>query len=452
MAPPVRPSRSLEGLERVIPPLPLSPSQHSLSPRLFLDKPLPAKPLPDPECSAIWSDSDSQSTLDSIPGSSEPRYSTDSYPIFVSSGNDFDDLIDPSDNLLSPSPKPALDKRTDSINIKIKIHEPQITEQPSISLSSSFDTQYSSPIPWSQQNRAGTNHYFREKKWDYFPELAPSTLQSSGRISPNPNMSGLSTKTRKKGLALDFSKAKYRWHSLDRSGLGNVRESIKTYVHRTLSRDSTENNKAKDIVRPSTAPMDHHLNEAVLGSSSASTGTPSRRAYTPPHAGIALDTGITRTVSTTSSSESEYDYTNHKFHLQTPIEPTSPTTALPVLSAPSPTTPRPKQLAVPLSPYQKYGAAIWEKKEKDKEKEKASKRTLHPYKSSPNLGLNLSESSSSSSAPELSFMGRGVLLGAKKKIVEAKEERRREQLKARIKLVGPVNPHTYVQATSDPWI
>jgi hypothetical protein len=431
MAPPVRPSRSLEGLERVIPPL--SPSQ--FSPRLFLDKPLPAKPL-DPESSAMWSDSDSQSTLDSITGSSEPRYSTDSYPIFVSSGNDFDDLVDPSaDQLLDPSPQGPLDKRPDSINIKIKINEPQIAEQPSVSLSSSFDTQYGRPVNWSQ-NRTGTNHYFREKKWDYFPELAPSTLQASGRISPN--MSTQSNKARKKGTALDFAKGKYRWHSLDRGGLGGVRDSIKTYVHRTLSRDSTES-KAKDLARPSTA-MDHNLKD--VGS------IPTRRAHTPPHTGLALDTGITRTVSVATSSSSEYDYTNHKFHLQTPISPTSPT-AFPL---PSPTTPRPKQLAVPLSPYQKHGAAIWEKKEK------ASKRNVQcPYKSSPNLA-----EPSSSSAPELSFtratlplsprpfQTRGVFLGAKKKIVEAKEEKRREQLKARIKLVGPVNPHTYVQA--DPWV
>ncbi|KAJ5124787.1 uncharacterized protein N7515_008612 [Penicillium bovifimosum] len=403
MAPPVRPSRSLEGLERVIPPL--SPSQHS---PLFLNKPLPAKPL-SPECSAMWSDSDSQITLDSITAS-EPRYSTDSYPIFVSSGHDFDDL-DPSDQLLVPSPP---SKHTDSINIKIKIHEPQITEQPSVSLSSSFDTQYgSSPVTWSQ-NRTGTNHYFREKKWDYFPELAPSPLQASGRISPNMSLS----KPRKKGLALDFTKGKCR------GSLGGVRDSIKTYVHRTLSRDSTET-KAKDLPRPSTAPMDHHLNDvgSIL----------SRRTDTPPHTGLALDTGITRTVSVATSS-SEYDYTNHKFHLQTPISPTSDS---PVFTPEEPITPRPKQLAVPLSPYQKYGAAIWEKKEK------AGKRVLAPYKSSPNLG------ESSSSAPELSLTGRSVLL-AKKMIVEAKEERRREQLKARIKLVGPVNPHTYVQA--DPWI
>lgn len=446
MAPPVRPSRSLEGLERVIPPLsPLSP-QNPFSTRsdLFLNKPLPAKPLSEePECSAMWSDSsdsDTESTLDSITGS-EPRHSADSYPIFVSSGSDFDDLVDhpaPSaDQLLRLSPQPP-HKRTDSIDINIP---PSIVE-PSVSVSSSFsDTQYGRPSYWTQ-NRTGTNHYFREKKWDYFPELAPSALQASGRISPN--MVTPNNKTRKMGNPLDFAKGKYRWHSLDRGGLGGMRDSIKTYVHRTLSRDSTADNKSKEIPRPATAPMDHHLNDAggALGST----------APIPQLSSLALDTNVAvRVTSVDTSSSSEYDYTNHKFHLQTPISPTSPT------SLSTPTTPRPKQLAVPLSAYQKHGPVVWESS-------KSKKRNVQfpRYKSSPGSPAE----PSSSSAPNLSYAKaspslspprkqslnntRGVFLGAKKKIAGSKDDRRREQLKAQIKLVGPVNPHTYVQA--DPWV
>lgn len=442
MAPPVRPSRSLEGLERVIPPL--SP-QNPFSTRsdLFLNKPLPAKPFDEePECSAMWSDSsdsDTESTLDSIAGS-EPRHSADSYPIFVSSGSDFDDLVDhpvPSaDPLLRLSPQLPPHKRTDSIDINIP---PSIVE-PSVSVSSSFDTQYGRPSHWTQ-NRTGTNHYFREKKWDYFPELAPSALQASGRISPN--MVAPNNKFRKMGNPLDFAKGKYRWHSLDRGGLGGVRDSIKTYVHRTLSRDSTADNK-KEIPRPATAPMDHHLNDVG--------GTLSSTAPMPQLSSLALDTNVAaRTTSVATSSSSEYDYTNHKFHLQTPISPTSPT------SLSTPTTPRPKQLAVPLSAYQKHGPVIWEPP-------KSKKRNVQfpRYKSSPGSAAE----PSSSSAPNLSYANatpslspprkqssnnpRGVFLGAKKKMAESKDDRRREQLKAQIKLVGPVNPHTYVQG--DPWI
>ncbi|CAI7574963.1 unnamed protein product [Penicillium glandicola] len=421
MAPPVRPSRSLEGLERVIPPL--SPHSPSIRPDLFLNKPLPAKPFSEqPECSAMWSDSsdsDSESTIDSLTGFSEPRNSADSYPIFVSSGSDFDDLVDhpaPSDDqLLGLSPQLAPHKRTDSIDINTL---PAIVE-PSTSVSSSFsDTQYGNPSHWTQ-NRTGTNHYFREKKWDYFPELAPSAVQATGRISPN--------------------MAKYRWHSLDRGGFVGVRDSIKTYVHRTLSRDSTGENK-KEIPRPSTAPTDRHLNDVG--------GTLRTKAPTQ-QSSLVLDiNAAARATSVATSSSSEYDYTNHKFYLQTPISPTTPT------SISTPTAPRAKQLAVPQTAYQKHGPVIWESPKK------STKRNVQfPRYKSPGSAAE----PSSSSAPDLSYANashlpqkqsppnpRGVFLGAKKKITPSKDDRRREQLKAQIKLVGPVNPHTYAQG--DPWV
>ncbi|KAJ5154227.1 uncharacterized protein N7500_009666 [Penicillium coprophilum] len=422
MAPPVRPSRSLEGLERVIPP---SPQTSSIRSDLCLNKPLPAKPLPEhPECSAMWSDSsDSESTFDS---SSSDRNSADSYPIFVSSGSDFD-LIDPPTPSDQLALSPQSHKRTDSIDIDLPIVEPS-------SVSSSYsDTQYGRPSNWAP-NSTGPNHYFREKKWDYFPELAPSTLQ--GGLGQN---LVAQNKARKMANPLDFAKGKCRWHSLDRGGLGGVRNSIKTYVHRTLSRDSTEN-KPKQIPRPATAPMDHLYD--VGGTLASTTSVPQQS--------LALNTDLVRATSVATSSSSEYDYTNHKFHLQTPISPTSPT------SIPTPTTPRPKQLAVPLSAYQKHGPVIWEPPKK-------SKRNVQfpRYKSSPS-----SAEPSSSSAPDISYAhagpalsplrkqsqsnARGMFLGAKKRIAESKDDRRREQLKAQIKLVGPVNPHTYTQA--DPWV
>ncbi|KAJ5421792.1 hypothetical protein N7491_010237 [Penicillium cf. griseofulvum] len=380
----------------------------------------------------MWSDSsDSESTLDST-GSSEHRNSADSYPIFVSSDSDFDDLVDhptpPADQLLELSPQPQ--KRTDSIAINRQTAEPS-------SVASSFsETQYGRPSNWIP-SRTGTSHYFREKKWDYFPELAPSALRASGRISPNMVLS----KPRKMGNPLEFAKGKCRWHSLDRGGLGGVRDSIKTYVHRTLSRDSTDN-KPKEIPRPATSPMDRHLND--VGGTLAST------APTPYQSSLALNTNIAgRGTSVATSSSSEYDYINHKFYLQTPISSTSPT------SLSSPITPRSKQPAVPLSEYQKYGPAIWESP-------KSKKRNVQFPRYTFSAGS--AGEPSSSSAPDLSHTNalrtlsrkqsrnntRGVFLGAKKKIAESKDNRRREQLKAQIKLVGPINPHTYTQ--TDPWI
>jgi len=442
MAPPVRPSRSLEGLERVVPPH----SPKSSFPReLFLNKPLPAKPLEEPECSAMWSDSsDSESTVDSITPS-EPRNSADSYPIFVSSSDDFGDLADhpaPSADHISLDPVSPQLSPLKCTDIDIAIDESIV--QPSSISSSLSDTQYGRPSHWNQR-RTGTNHYFREKKWDYFPELAtPSALQAS------PNMVA-QNKPRKKGnmSALDFAKGKYRWHSLDRGGLGGVRESIKTYVHRTLSRDApATENKAKEAPRPATAPMDHHLNDmsSILGP----------KGWEPQPSSLALDTdAAVRAISVATSPITEYDYTKKMFHLQTPISPTFSTFPASSASRTSPTTPRQKQLAVPLSPYQKHGPAIWELPKKSKGIAQFPK-----HKSPTSAGP------SPSSAPELSYANatpplspplkqfqqntRGVFLGAKKKIAESKEDRRREQLKAQIKFVGPVNPHIYVP--TDPWV
>jgi hypothetical protein len=445
MAPPVRPSRSLEGLERVVPPSPKSPFPREL----FLNKPLPAKPFEQPESSAMWSDSsDSESTLDSITAS-EPRNSADSYPIFVSGSDDFGDLADhpaPSADLSLPvSPLPPL-KCTDAIDIDRSINLDESIVQPP-SVSSSLDTKYERSSHWNQRS-TGANHYFREKKWDYFPELAtPSALQASGRVSPN---MVAQSKPRKKGnmSALEFAKGKYRWHSLDRGGLGGVRDSIKTYVHRTLSRDGpAAEHKPKEAPRPATAPMDHRLNDA-----SSFLGP---KGWEAQPSSLALDTNAAvRAISVGTSPSPEYDYTKKMFHLQTPISPTFSTYPASPVSPTTPTTPRQKQPAVPLSPYQKYGPAIWEPKK--------SKRNVQclKHQASPTLGP------SASSAPELSFANatpplspplkqfqqntRGVFLEAKKKIAGSKEDRRREQLKAQIKLVGPVNPHTYVQ--SNPWV
>ncbi|KAJ5306502.1 hypothetical protein PENANT_c031G11704 [Penicillium antarcticum] len=476
MAPPVRPSRSLEGLERVIPPLSLSPKV-PFSPRLFLNKPLPARPLPEePECSAMWSDSsDSESTVDSIVSPSEPR--DFEYPIFV--GADDFDLVDHPAPSADPLPVPPL--RTD-IDLDIEIDELEeledvasIAEDPplSVSVSSSWsDTQHGRPVHWAQ-NRPGTSHYFREKKWDYFPELAPSTLQVGGRISPSTH-----SKRKKNLSALDFTKARYRWHSLDRTGLGGVRESIKTYVHRTLSRDSTET-KSKEVARPSTAPMDRHIDEAgstsILGTSLGS------KVHIPHHS--SLDDAPFRaisvsTVSTSASayststkanarvaslSASDYDNPNHHMYypLHSPLSPVSPT---------APNILRQKQLAVPLSPYQKYGSSIWETPKKSKKRgvqfpkyaKSLASPTLEP-EAYPYPGLasgsapNPSQISFANPTPPLSpplksqllQNTRGAVKVLQRKKNESKEEKRRELLKAQIKFVGPVNPHTYGK---DPWV
>ncbi|KAJ6112116.1 hypothetical protein N7523_008177 [Penicillium sp. IBT 18751x] len=443
MAPPVRPSRSLEGLERVIPPSKF-PTRD-----LFLNKPLPAKPVPDEPAeysSGMWSDSsdsESESTVDSV-SPSEPRNSTESYPIFVSSDSDDFNMVDhpvPVDQLslgpIRPSPQRFLttDSRTDSIVSGVSaisvVSRTDSVAEPS-------DAQYGRPSHWTQ-GRTGTNHYFREKKWDFFPELAtPSALQASGRVSP-----GIKTgKSRKKEGRLNLAAKRRRWHSLDRAGLGlahGVRDSIKTYVHRTLSKDSGEgrDTKAKGSPRPRTAPFDSPDNQE-----------PYPRPKTQQSSTDLSVQLRTLSISTASS----------------PLEsPSSPRSIHTQCSAP---LQRPKQLAVPMSPYQKYGSAVWETPKKSK-----SKLTLHlsPH---PDGGPSSPDFIYANPTPPLSPPFKTQLQqntrnaaralqdgtchvlvaldGAKRKISESKDERRREALKSQIKLIGPVNSYSYNQG--DPWV
>jgi hypothetical protein len=436
---------------------------------LFLNKPLPAKPLPEdpPEFSAMWSDSsddsdsDSELTIDSTVASpSEPRDSTESYLIFVSSGSDdYGDLVDhpvPADRnpdaehlslgpVRSSSPPTIAEEsrsRTDVESLVESVNESEAEgegseyESGNNSTTSPSDAQYGRLSQWSQ-NRSGPNHYFREKKWDFFPELAtPSASQAGGRTSPALR----SGKSRKKDGRLNVSKRK-RWHSLDRPGLGlayGVRDSIKTYVHRTLSRDSTEA-RAKDAPRPSTAPVD------VLGTHLSFH----RPADIPvvPHSDVNVQL---RALSiSTASTASEM-----------PPSPASPRSY----------PPRQKQLAVPMSNYQKYGPAIWESPKKSKKKTARTQRYpgTRSGPTSPTFGqFSIANPTPPLSPPFKMQLQNGsreavrviqggtsqVLLaldGAKKKMAESKDERRREQLKAQIKLIGPVNPHTYMQV--DPWV
>ncbi|KAL2867122.1 uncharacterized protein BJX67DRAFT_354018, partial [Aspergillus lucknowensis] len=129
---------------------------------------------------------------------------------------------------------------------------------------------------------------------------------------------------------------------------------------------------------------------------------------------------------------------------------------------------RKKQLAVPISPYQKYGAAIWDKSGKEKRiSYRPSQRVRFPkYRKTP-----AKKGFASSATPPLSPTDRTLLQqgtrqcvralqdgtsyvlvaidGARRKMVCSKGDKRRTQLKSQIRLVGPVNPYTAHMA--DAW-
>lgn len=459
MAPPVRPSRSLEGMEQVIPPTcnpPFTPS-HS---EIFLNKPLPAMPLlPDqeePAEGAFWSDdSETESTVDSTGGPSEPRHSTELYPILISSGsNDFMDLVDhpvPSSTSADPHSAPRFltpESRADSTDSDNSF----ILQARSIS-----EVQYGRPTHWSQRSNNGTNHYFREKKWDFFPELADpsSAAQQNGRGTPSLR-NGKSGKKDGRLISLDLSKgARHRWKSLDSRALGGVRDSIKTYVNRTWSKGSAEDAARQRPPLPSPVPSPTRPTTAPLGSSPFPKDLSPRQSddggellsnkvFAPQDSGVELRT---MSVSTHSSVDSDL-----------------------VVSPKTDSYPRQKQLAVPLSPYQKYGATVWEK-ETPKSAKKRSVRfpqytinhrtsvstTRTSVSSRKMSGSSATHHPTASSSPPQRMQhqghprgatrtlqeGKSHLLVATKRIIQSKEDRRREQLKAQIKHFGPLGAHGY---------
>lgn len=435
-APPVRPSRSLEGLEQVIPPrVPLPPAH----PGPHLDKPLPdlpCKPLPETpsmEGSTAWSD---DSSIDeSFPSRRQSDASTESYPVFVRSESD--DLSDLDEHpVLDASSVEAFEKPRPSPVI--------LNPTPRVS--------YQRPPLWTG-NRSGPNHYFREKKWDFFPELAtPSELQAS---SPNK----FAPKSQKKDGALlhfppfDFVRRGSRRNTQDRGGLAHdMRASIRSYVQRRLSKHSIDKEKSKRPPRPATAPSDyiHRYPSATRVPSSNYTNYSDRGSVGPQQHSLDLDDQTKRfSISTRSSVGSQ-------------ARPPQPIAFH-----------RKKQLAVPITPYQRYGAAIWEKPARERrisyrqrdhvrfprytQNKAPSSRTGH--KTTPSTAparparLRL-QKNTRECVRALHSGTSNVLLAldeARQKMVRARVDRRRKRLKEKIRLIGPVNPYT-TYGRVDPWV
>ena len=458
--PPMRPSKSLEGLEKVIPPGINYPTASTTD--LHLNKPLPPRPqTPDilgRTTFSAWSDDSSIESFDVH--SDDPRNSTESFPIFVSSGSeDLNDFVDPSPALESiestledpdfdSDPEPDFDldppepaRSSFALNAFLSEERYGISHHPS----------------WGQnRNQAGANHYFREKKWDFFPELATPVGLSNSTLSYPTAGKG----RRRVNLGLDFARSRSRWTSENAGAFAHgVRDSIRSYVSRTLSKGENKSKRSPSgFGRPVTSPSIYQYKHDAYRKASSLTdhsnsigGISSRR--------NSLDTCGefgSLSISTHSSMDNSDD------------------TKLPPR--------RRKQLAVPLSPYQKYGARIWDKSGGPK---KVNPNHGHHHVRFPNHSKTIPvptrkprhENSTlfSSSMPSLPLprspthtkdyvkalqdrtnQVRDALDDAKRRMSASKASQRREQLKSRIKLVGPVNPYTqvnpYPQSQVDPWL
>ncbi|GFF31794.1 hypothetical protein IFM46972_03344 [Aspergillus udagawae] len=467
-APPVRPSRSLEGLEQVVPP---RVPQHPARPTPQLDKPLPDLPsqvrsLPDASemrGSTAWSDD--SSTISSVDSDGsrnrESTHSTESYPVFVRSAAD--DLA----GLVDHPPISSLDRAEPIVDPCAK-PSTIASYSPSLSLSQhalsiSKDDRHGSPPEWAQK-RAGPNHYFREKKWDFFPELATPSALGPGAAGRFPSAGSQSRKRNGSKLHLssfEFGRNRRRSNTSDRGTLTlahEVRDSIRSYVHRTLSKRSVEKDKSKRPGRPTTAPSfyppKYASSQGGATSSDHSYYGPSREESSPVDMDIRMRTLSISTASTASERWAE---------------------------SPKPVPlHRTKQLAVPITPYQKYGAAIWDKSGGTKRvsyrpnhQVKFSKHQRNIYPSSTQKSKSSPDITSANPTAPLSPLVRSVIqqntreamrvlqdgtiqvldvLGeAKKKVIGSSVDRRRMQLKSQIKLIGPVNPYT-TYGRVDSWI
>ncbi|KAL4813968.1 hypothetical protein BDW67DRAFT_167270 [Aspergillus spinulosporus] len=504
-APPVQPSQSLEGMEKVIPPSVPVPYAHTIS-RLHLDKPLPDLPEKPPTPfigSTAWSDDSSMvNSFEDDHSVSRPR-SAESYPVFVRSGSaDLPDFVDHA--VPVPGPVSTLD-RTPSPSADPYHHQiHQIHEKPAPTLTFLADDtpRYTDPTPqWNPNHRAGPNHYFREKKWDFFPELAiPSSSPhnyNSPRTSNNKNSHhNQSLRPRKKDTG------RSRWIPLPAekgAALANdVRNSIRS-IQRRLSRNSLDREKPKKSHRPTTAPS-----PAVYPRSPYPYPfDPSPRSHTAPLIGPERDSFAPHSVDSTdrlyvSINEQQATADAILSLTSTPTGSTISDQSLIELERESHNdTPfyRQKQLAVGIPSYQRYDAAIWDRSGKEKKRLSYPRQTprvrFPTYRNSSrrnssvkdNAALSVSplrpKHSASASMPALvsgssHTIQQGtrhavralqdgtshVLVaidGARRKIARSgsgamsgsKLDRKRMELKSQIRLVGPVNPYTHA---GDLWI
>ncbi|KAB8077540.1 hypothetical protein BDV29DRAFT_153603 [Aspergillus leporis] len=329
-APPVRPSRSLEGLEKVIPPQ--LPQPHT-RPVLQLDKPLPelpTKPLPETpsmEDSTAWSDD--SSTDVSFDTRRQSDASMESYPVFVRSASD--DLTDFAEN------------STVSID-RASPGKPNNKPGPSPLALTTLSVDHHERRPFLLAKRAAPNHYFREKKWDFFPELAtPSELPSG---YPNfPSNTRKQNSSRLNLSALDFTKKGSRWTASEkRTRTHDMRNSIRSYVQRRLSKHSVDKDKPKRRPRPSTAPSEFRENLM----SSRKTASSNYSNYSD-HGSIGsqenfLDLSDMKRLSVSTHSsvdENQKQLESMAFHIK-------------------------EQQNVTIAPIQKHGSALWEKPGREK--------------------------------------------------------------------------------------
>jgi hypothetical protein len=381
------------------------------------------------EDSTAWSDD--SSTDVSFDTRRQSDASMESYPVFVRSASD--DLTDFAEN------------STVSID-RASPGKPNNKPGPSPLALTTLSVDHHERRPFLLAKRAAPNHYFREKKWDFFPELAtPSELPSG---YPNfPSNTRKQNSSRLNLSALDFTKKGSRWTASEkRTRTHDMRNSIRSYVQRRLSKHSVDKDKPKRRPRPSTAPSEFRENLR----SSRKTASSNYSNYSD-HGSIGsqenfLDLSDMKRLSVSTHSsvdENQKQLESMAFHIK-------------------------EQQNVTIAPIQKHGSALWEKPGREKRisyRQKSNVRFPRYQKRTSSFRLDLN---SRDPPPACSPLHQSTRLcvralqdgtsyvlialdGARQRIIQAQVDRRRRHLKSKIKLIGPVNPYT-TYGRVDPWI
>lgn len=359
---------------------------------------------------------------------------------------------------------------------------------------------------WTQ-NRYGPNHYFREKKWDFFPELAtPGALPGGKFPSGRPASTTPQTKTktgkssRARNLStFDFGRlngSRGRGNTLDLAQ--NVRDSIKSLQRKLSNKPSSlekEKARQRQQPRPSTARSERY-GYGALSQRTATTPSSQRTGTT--------DSGSRNGNGSIAKPPNYEDIFTASDRLKRTLSAMSTRSSIMASPQSLPLPRRPKPLAIPLSPYQKYGAAIWEKSQtrhripshnvrfpryyQNRRRWSSSLFSASSSSSSSSFSSTTSSSSTSSTSSSNSDQVNrlrmtqsnpvlpvsiplrsqlheyvralqdgtssmlGAIDGAKRRVIDSRVDRRRAQLKARIRLVGPVDPYTAAYGRGEAWV
>ncbi|KAJ6024295.1 hypothetical protein N7540_005092 [Penicillium herquei] len=353
---------------------------------------------------------------------------------------------------------------------------------------------YGRPLQWKEPNvesgrTSHASHYFREKKWDLFPELGPSPSQVSGRESPGHGKEG----------RLNVTAKQPKWYSMNMGRKSGVRQSFMTYVnkisHHSEEKEKREKHEPKEPQEsPIEVPRVHSRRfTGPMGPLNTRTTDPIREDDEEEEAQELDEFHAQLLTSSTSTSNFHADESRNArerksaFPSSTPRKHSSVSWQLPsknktrasqpppVIKSsqpqsamksrpPSAMKSPPSAMRSPMSPSseaKKHSSVSWQLPTKNSMRAsqpvpapaplKTNKRPestpvrVRPASSRPTQATKRSTFAALPALQTSAFGG-----GKKKSNLENEAERRREEIRGRIKFVGSVNPHL-CKPQKDPW-